>query len=301
MVSACLPVFQPFSCRFPQSSHVGCATVDDDEYYEAFYFDCHRCSCSLACVHQHRAGRNRRRLPVGLELRRIDPFVPEGERGQGELLRRGDLTEVDKDSNWGGLGSMDVPQTKSTAEKEAEARAKPRRKALSSVHRKRPPQRRHVSRPRPQAAARRVNPSPTPMPTPPSRKPLRPRSQQLPHPCPPARTVQPSPPMPRSSSAPPMYRVAPLRAAGIALDSSCMSSPGSALICRAPRAPRPVSEPPVPSLAEAQPGDIIANANHAAIYIGNGMIVNALNPAQGTQVTNLSAFGGAAYSIRRVL
>jgi peptidoglycan DL-endopeptidase CwlO len=32
-------------------------------------------------------------------------------------------TEVDKDSNWGGLGSMDVPQTKSTAEKEAEARA----------------------------------------------------------------------------------------------------------------------------------------------------------------------------------
>lgn len=57
----------------------------------------------------------------------------------------------------------------------------------------------------------------------------------------------------------------------------------------------------VPSLAEAQPGDIIANANHAAIYIGNGMIVNALNPAQGTQVTNLSAFGGAAYSIRRVL
>ncbi|PVV61678.1 peptidase P60, partial [Bifidobacterium animalis subsp. lactis] len=57
----------------------------------------------------------------------------------------------------------------------------------------------------------------------------------------------------------------------------------------------------VPSLAEAQPGDISANANHAAIYIGNGMIVNALTPAQGTQVTNLSAFGGAASSIRRVL
>lgn len=38
-------------------------------------------------------------------------------------------TEVDKDSNWGGLGSMDVPQTKSTAEKEAEARAQTEKEA----------------------------------------------------------------------------------------------------------------------------------------------------------------------------
>ena len=63
------------------------------------------------------------------------------------------------------------------------------------------------------------------------------------------------------------------------------------------RSARPVRNRRSKNLAEAQPGDIIANANHAAIYIGNGMIVNALNPAQGTQVTNLSAFGGAAYSI----
>lgn len=56
----------------------------------------------------------------------------------------------------------------------------------------------------------------------------------------------------------------------------------------------------VGSIAEAQPGDIIANSGHAAIYIGNGLVVNALNPAQGTQITGLGVFNGG-YSIRRVL
>ena len=32
-------------------------------------------------------------------------------------------TDVEDDSNWGGLGSMDVPQTKSQAEKDAEKKA----------------------------------------------------------------------------------------------------------------------------------------------------------------------------------
>lgn len=36
----------------------------------------------------------------------------------------------------------------------------------------------------------------------------------------------------------------------------------------------------VGSIAEAAPGDIIVNTQHAAIYIGNGMVINALNPAQ---------------------
>lgn len=58
----------------------------------------------------------------------------------------------------------------------------------------------------------------------------------------------------------------------------------------------------VDSLANAQPGDLIANANHAAIYIGGGMVVNALNPSLGTQITSVSgAFGGAGYSIRRIV
>lgn len=56
----------------------------------------------------------------------------------------------------------------------------------------------------------------------------------------------------------------------------------------------------VGSIAEAAPGDIIVNTQHAAIYIGNGMVINALNPAQGTQVTSLAVFSGD-YAIRRVL
>lgn len=55
------------------------------------------------------------------------------------------------------------------------------------------------------------------------------------------------------------------------------------------------------SLADAKPGDIIANPQHAAIYIGNGMVVNALDPADGTTVTPVGwAFTGG-YSIRRVI
>ena len=56
----------------------------------------------------------------------------------------------------------------------------------------------------------------------------------------------------------------------------------------------------VGSIAEAAPGDIIVNTQHAAIYIGNGMVINALKPAQGTQVTSLAVFSGG-YAIRRVL
>ena len=58
----------------------------------------------------------------------------------------------------------------------------------------------------------------------------------------------------------------------------------------------------VDSLVNAQPGDLLANGTHAAIYIGGGMVVNALNPYQGTQICSVSgAFGGAGYSIRRIV
>lgn len=55
------------------------------------------------------------------------------------------------------------------------------------------------------------------------------------------------------------------------------------------------------SLADAKPGDLVANGTHAAIYIGNGMVVNALNPSAGTTVTPINwAFSGG-YSIRRII
>lgn len=58
---------------------------------------------------------------------------------------------------------------------------------------------------------------------------------------------------------------------------------------------------PVASLADAKPGDILANGTHAAIYIGNGQVMNAMSPVQGTAVSDVSVFGGAGYSIRRVM
>lgn len=57
----------------------------------------------------------------------------------------------------------------------------------------------------------------------------------------------------------------------------------------------------VADISQAIPGDIIANSTHAAIYIGNGMVVNALNQRVGTVVSPLSIAFKSAYSIRRVL
>jgi cell wall-associated NlpC family hydrolase len=38
------------------------------------------------------------------------------------------------------------------------------------------------------------------------------------------------------------------------------------------------------SAAEAVPGDIVAHGGHSGIYIGNGQMVNAMNPSMGTRV-----------------
>ncbi|WP_240539281.1 C40 family peptidase [Bifidobacterium sp. SO1] len=57
---------------------------------------------------------------------------------------------------------------------------------------------------------------------------------------------------------------------------------------------------PVDSLSEAQPGDLIANGSHSGIYLGNGLVVNALNPVQGTQITGMGVYYGS-YSIRRII
>lgn len=55
----------------------------------------------------------------------------------------------------------------------------------------------------------------------------------------------------------------------------------------------------VASLDQAQPGDIVANAEHAAIYVGNGMVVNA--QMGGTMYSPVSWVFHGSYAIRRVL
>lgn len=54
----------------------------------------------------------------------------------------------------------------------------------------------------------------------------------------------------------------------------------------------------VGSLADAQPGDIIANAQHAAIYVGNGMVIN--SQLNGTRYDPIAGVFPSSYSIRRI-
>ena len=50
--------------------------------------------------------------------------------------------------------------------------------------------------------------------------------------------------------------------------------------------------------ADAQPGDIIANAQHAAIYVGNGMVIN--SQLNGTRYDPIAWVFPSSYSIRRI-
>ena len=98
-----------------------------------------------------------------------------------------------------------------------------------------------------------------------------------------------------------MLPAATLRQDGIAPVLCSTSSPSLASPCLVPLVLKPTVGTPVASLADAKPGDILANGTHAAIYIGNGQVMNAMNPVQGTAVSDVSVFGGAGYSIRRVM
>jgi cell wall-associated NlpC family hydrolase len=57
----------------------------------------------------------------------------------------------------------------------------------------------------------------------------------------------------------------------------------------------------IADLSQARPGDIIASNGHTGIYVGNGMVVNALNPRAGTTYTSIPVAFPNGYTIRRVL
>lgn len=205
-------------------------------------------------------------------------------------------TNVDADSNWGGLESMNVPQTKSTAEKEAEQKAKEEEEARKQAEAE-------AARQQAEAAAREQAEAAAS------------RSQErepVVEEAPAAQPETPSVPVPTSKNGQAIadfaskYVGAPYVAGGTTpagWDCSgfvmWVFGQFGISLPRTSGAQATVGTA-VPSLAQAQPGDIIANGMHAAIYVGNGMVVNALNPAQGTQITSLAVFSGG-YSIRRVL
>lgn len=193
-------------------------------------------------------------------------------------------TDVEDDSNWGGLGSMDVPQTKSQAEKDAEAAA-----AAEAAAR--------LEREQAEAASRSQEREPI------QQQEAAPAEQQQ-------TAAAPEVPASKNGASIAAYAQkfigAPYVAGGTTPAGwDCSGFVQYVFAQFGINLPRTSGAQAgvgvaVPSLAQAQPGDILANGMHAAIYIGNGMVINALNPAQGTQITDTSVFYGG-YSIRRVL
>lgn len=207
-------------------------------------------------------------------------------------------TNVDENSNWGGLESMNVPQTKSTAEKEAEQKAKEEEEARKQAEAE-------AARQQAEAAAREQQEAAAAASRSQEREPV---VEETPA----AQAETPSVPVPTSKNGQAIadfaskFVGAPYVAGGTSPSGwDCSGFVQWVFGQFGISLPRTSGQQAtvgvaVPSLAQAQPGDIIANGMHAAIYVGNGMVVNALNPAQGTQITSLAVFSGG-YSIRRVL
>lgn len=206
-------------------------------------------------------------------------------------------TNVDEDSDWGGLESMNVPQTKSTAEKEAEQQAKEEEEARKQAE--------EAARQQAEAAAREQQEAAAAASRSQEREPV---VEETPA----AQAQTPSVPVPTSKNGQAIadfaskFVGAPYVAGGTSPSGwDCSGFVQWVFGQFGISLPRTSGQQAtigvaVPSLAQAQPGDIIANGMHAAIYVGNGMVVNALNPADGTQITSLAVFSGG-YSIRRVL
>ena len=54
------------------------------------------------------------------------------------------------------------------------------------------------------------------------------------------------------------------------------------------------------SVADAQPGDLVTYNGHAGIYIGNGQMINAMNPTQGVAVCSIYAITNGNMLIHRI-
>ena len=188
-----------------------------------------------------------------------------------DLTRESVSTDVQSDSDWGGIENLIVPQTKSQAEKDAEAKA----------------QQEQAERQAQTRAAQKEEAN---------------RSAE--------RTAI-TPPVPKTGQAVAEYA---MRFSGYpyVYGGNQPSGWDCSGFVQYVFAQFGVSLPhqtgsqmsvgsPVASLAEAQPGDILANDSHAAIYIGNGMVMNAMSPSQGTGVAPVGMVMYGSYAIRHVL
>lgn len=196
------------------------------------------------------------------------------------LLAEATFTSVDENSSWGGIESLDVPQTQSQAEKDAEAAQKAADEAAAAAAQAQ-------STATSQAGAASRSSQRTSLPqvdlgtaTGSGSEVARYATQFQGYPY----VYGGNTPSGWDCSGFVQYVYAQF---GISLPrtSGAQAAVGTA----------------IGSLAEAQPGDIIANSTHAGIYIGNGMVMNAMTPALGTQISSIATTYYGGYSIRRVL
>ncbi|BDR55055.1 peptidase P60 [Bombiscardovia apis] len=218
-------------------------------------------------------------------------FTPSN-RPRKDLLAESTATTVDSDSNWGGVESLSVPQTKSQAEKDSEARAQAEAKARKEAEERAAAQAAQAQRQaQTQAAAQAA-------------------SRSAERTSPQATTV--APPNGASSSAVVQYAVQFVNQVPYVSGGKSPSGWDCSgfvqyvygqfgISAPAPSGTQATLGRAVPSIDQAMPGDIIANGAHAGIYVGNGLVVNALSPGQGTQITPISVAFTGSYAIRRIL
>jgi peptidoglycan DL-endopeptidase CwlO len=186
-----------------------------------------------------------------------------------DFMRESISSSVDSNSNWGGIESLDVPQTKSQAEKDADAAAA---QAAANAEASRAASRESLKK------AENYTITPPDAKTADALVKFALQFQGYPY------KYGGNTPDGWDCSGFVQYVFGQI---GISLprSSGAQATVGSA----------------VQDLNHAMPGDIIANSGHAAIYIGNGMVMNAMTPASGTGISSVGAVFPSSYSIRRVL
>ena len=197
-----------------------------------------------------------------------------------DLTRESVSTDVQSDSDWGGIENLIVPQTKSQAEKDAEAKAQQEEETRKQAQEQaaRQAQTQAIQQEEASRSAERTVITPPASKTGQAVAEYAMQFSGYPY------VYGGNQPSGWDCSGFVQYVFAQF---GVSLphQSGSQMSVGS----------------PVASLAEAQPGDILANGSHAAIYIGNGMVMNAMSPSQGTGVAPVSMVMYGSYAIRRVV
>jgi cell wall-associated NlpC family hydrolase len=197
-----------------------------------------------------------------------------------DFLKESTSTTVDKDSHWGGLKEVKVPQTPSQAEKDAAARRaaaeRAARAAADAAAASRSAQRESL------AAAPKTQSFTVAEPNGRSAASVLSFAGQFVGKAP--YVYGGTTPSGWDCSGFVMYVFASV---GISLphSSGAQTHVGTAIA----------------DLSQARPGDIIASNGHTGIYVGNGMVVNALNPRAGTTYTSIPVAFPNGYTIRRVL